>query len=412
MMARAASLAACDSTPGSFFAAVPTAGGPDTIYIHPTGSTAPIAEYAISKRRYCIQLYEQYNQANVAGIEAIGNPYADGAICVDGYVEDCVVRDGRVHNFFVLGTAVNCQALGIEPGFGTLFVSYIDPGFGGGPSERNVIYRGCVADAGSNGSLVEAYYAHSNGQGRRFGTLQYEACHAANCRTGWTAAETLVLLCYRCTYTDVNNAYIFGYAFGRSVLLGGAGRLTNGAGTRLLQLGNGTHTAHGLKAYHPGNSASPLEVNSATTTVLIDRCTVWASSGGMCRFFRGNVTVRRSVVAGGNFVSAYLGAAAANVDAYAGDRNCYWAASQNNAATGKEFGGQAFYVTLADWRAFLATQGWSEIDTIAVDPQLVNPADLDFTVGNAVVTALGAGAEPDETDDPELQALWNQYRIS
>ncbi len=415
MMTRAASIAACDASPGSFFAGLPTAGGPDLIYIHPADSTNPITngrEYALSSRQFCVQLYELYNQADVIGLEAIGNSYADGAICVDGRVEDCVARDGRIHNFFVLGTAVNCQARGIEAGFGTMFVSYVDPGFGGGPFERNVVYRGCVADAQGNGGLVEAYYAHSNGQGRVLGTIQFEMCHAAGCRTGWSASETRVFLCYGCTYQGCNNAYIFGYAQGRAVLLGGSGRLTNGLSTRLMQLGNGIHTAHGLKSYHPGNSASPVEINSSTATVLIDRCTVWTAAGGACRYFRGTVTVRRSVIAGGNFISAYVGSAAANIDSYVGDRNCYFATSAANAATAKDFGGQVFFVTLASWRAYLATQGWSELDTIAANPLLADPANLDFTVGNPAVLALGAGAEPNEDDDPELQALWEQYRIS
>ena len=412
MMTRASSIANCDATPGSFYAATPTDGGPDLIYVHPTGSTNPITngrEYQLTRRRWCVQLYEAFSQADVIGIEAIGNGEADGAICTNGYVEDCVVRDGRIHNFFVLGTAVNCQALGIEFGFGTLFVSYIDPGFGAGPAEPSVLYRGCYADAGANGILIEAYYAHSNGQGRVFGTIQWDNCYAANCRTGWGGSEAKFFLNYRCTYNAVATAYALG-ALTRVVVLGGTGRLA-GVDSKAVSTGASHHTVHGIKCQSTAGGAGPIQTNSQGFDILIDRCTFNCPAGGSIQYIRGNVTVRRTIVVGNNILNPFLGNAGGQVGSYLGDRNVYLATNVGDTASGKAFGGTVFYVTLADWRTYLTSVGFQELLTIAANPQLGDPANGIFTIGNPQVLALGAGAAIDETTDPELMALYNQYKI-
>jgi hypothetical protein len=360
-----------------------------------------------------VQLYTSYNQAHVTGLETIGNSYADGSLVIDGYAEDCVARDGRTHNAFILGTAVNCQALGIEPGFATMFITYYDgTGSFGGPAERDIIYRGCVADAlGGDASLISAYFVHTNNDGRIFGTVQFENCHAAGCRDGWGGSAGRVFLNYRCSYADITFAYSY-QPVEDTVLLGGTGELSGVVNGKLFATQAPIRIiAHGLKCRAPGGGAGPIQVNHPGAIVSIDRCTVLAPVGGANSYTRGNVTVRRSVFGGNNLVAAYLGGASAQIDAFNADANCYWTSNIAEAAFGKAFGGVAFFSTIATWRAYLdsvALGSDRDANSIAQDPLVGG----DFTIGNPAVLAMGAGAEVDEEDDPELQALWTQYRVA
>lgn len=419
MMPRAVDLTACDATPGSFFAAAPTAGGPDLVYVHPAGSTNPVTngrQYALTKRQWCIQLYQSYQQSSVIGLEAIGNSYADGSICADGYVEDCIARDGRYHNAFILGTAVNVQAIGIEASGGSMFVSYYDnSGAFGGPAVRDCIYRGCTADAVTFNATTDGFFVHTDFAGRVFGTIQWEDCRVVSCAGAFAGSALNVGLCYRCTYDDVTNVYGI-VPIQKAVLLGGTGKTRNTVNGKLFAFATGVGTefiAQGLKCYAQGAGEGPIgTVGSAVgASVLIQRCSIYSSNGGAARFFRGNVTIRRTILAGNNLCAVYLGDGGGNVGAYLGDGNDIYNVGTNRAATGKEFGGQVFYDGLAAWRAYLAGVAFSEPLSIEVDPLFADAANLNFAIGSAPVNALGAGAAVDELTDPVLQAYWTQYRV-
>lgn len=421
MMTRAGSLAACDSTPGSFYAAAPTAGGPDTIYIHPADSSNPTTNgnpYAITKRRWAVQLYTAYKQAHLTSIETIGNAYADGSLCVDGYVEDCIARDGRIHNAFILGEAVNCQALACEAGVNsTMFVSYVDLNGFGGPLNRNVLYRGCVADAQSTMVSVSGFYAHTDGS-RDFGTIEWRDCRVVGCDAGWGGLEAERFLCYRCTYDDVINAYSF-YGSLSNHILGGSGNVRGGFNEGGLVYLNTTapnlaFVIHGCKVYSPG-SFGPAFVFAPFATLQMERCTITTGSGGLLKFMRGDITFRRNVVAYGNVVCTALGTADNQAESFDTDYNCYWLPSISDGAFQKLYPTQVNYDHLTDWRTYLtgvALGVGRDANSIAADPLIPGRASLDFTIGNATVLTMGAGAELDEEDDDELQAYWLTYRVT
>jgi hypothetical protein len=420
MMPRAASIAACDATPGSFYAAEPTTSGPDTVYVHPEGSTNPATngrEYALTKRRWCVQLYTSYKQANVTGLETIGNSYADGSLVIDGYVEDCVARDGRIHNAFILGEAVNCQALGCETGINSaMYVSYMDVGFGG-PSNRNVLYRNCLADALSTVDQVDGFLVHTDGV-RWFGTVEYRDCRSVGTSGGWNGVQAQKFVSYRCTYDNVINANGF-YGTQGNFILGGTGRTRGGPVEGGLLYVNTVapdldYVIHGCKVLNT-SGFGPVFFYAPFATALFERCTMVTDIGGSIKFMRGDVTMRKCVSAYGNILNTQLHYFTDPIDAYDVDYNCYWYPVSLDAFFQVLYPTPVYITSLVDWRAYLtgASLGaGKDANSIAQDPLIAGLATLDFTIGNPAVLALGAGAEPDEEDDPVLQAYWLANRVT
>jgi hypothetical protein len=417
MLARAASLAACDSTAGSFYAGAPTTGGPDTIYIHPAGSTNPVTngiEYAITKRRWCVQLFDSYNQAHVTGLETIGNSYADGSLCIDGYVEDCVARDGRIHNAFILGEAVDCQALGTEYGDFAMFVSYVDSGpTFGGPTNRNVLYNGCVADAQQTSDLGSGFYAHTDFV-RSFGTIEYRDCRTVGCDAGWGGTGANTFVNYRCTYDDVRNAYtqvanVSCYYLGGTGIVR-AGNFSGGLANIVAAVSGLALVFHGCKVWALGNFATAY-LENPNGTISAERCTIWApNANGSFWFRRGLVTYRRNLVQG-----VGIGTPAHQLDGLETDYNCNYQFAFGTGTYNAQFPGTTTYVGLVQWIPYLNSEALGtdrDAHSIEQEPALVDPANLDFTIGNATVLALGAGAEVDEEDDTELQAYWLANRVT
>ena len=416
MMTRTASVAACDSTPGSFYAAAPTTSGPDLVYVHPTAGGAPSLEYALTERRWCVQLYASYMQANVVGLETIGNSYADGSLVIDGYVEDCVARDGRIHNAFILGIAVGCQALGCEAGINSaMFVSYMDTGFGGAP-HRNVLYQDCTADAQFSATQVDGFLVHTDGV-REFGTVEYRDCSVVSCSGGWNGVQAQKFVAYRCTYDDVLNAYGT-YGTVGNWYLGGTGQTRIGAGDGgLLYLNTASAiqcVVRGCKIYQPSGNG-PLFVFAPIATITVERCTMGAGAGGTLKFHRGDITVQKCVAAYGNFLTPQLHWFTDPIDAYSTDYNCYWNTASSDGFFQILYPSPAYINSLADWQTYLAGAALGagqDANSIAQDPLLAGLASLDFTIGNSTVLAMGCGAELDEEDDPALQAYWVANRVT
>jgi hypothetical protein len=421
-------LAAVDSTPGTFLSDTPTSGGPDTIYIHPLGNTDPRVDgkvYQFTSRRWAVQLYDAVSQASVYSIDAIGNAHADGSIVVDGYVEDCYARDGRVHNCFVRGRAVDCYALGIDiydpAGIGVPFVTYYDDA-SPGPSQRNTSYKGCVADSqtGYTGGGA-AFYVHTAGS-RAFATIQYEECSAIGYDVAYSGTNADLFLYYKCTYSACRHGILSvpngGGVQSKVLLLGGHG--TDIPGVNDAKVYSATISSgfvyevhiHGYKHYRQNGGQGPILFDVPDAYLNVQRCSfvIADTSSTGHRLTAGNITWKRNINRGQPIV---IGSSGAQVASYDADYNCDY--TNGSMVWNTQFPSSADHIGLAAWQTYLIAQGLGagkEANTIVTDPQFVDPANADFTIQNATVISLGAGAEQDEDDDADLQALWNLYRVA
>ena len=190
---RVADVATVDSTPGSFYAPDPTAG-PDTIYIHPVGSTDPTSNgktYELSKRVSALR-------ANIYGgslYSIEGRRTTSTPVFSYTYGEDIVGREGKWHNIWFEGTCRNCQAIEAEPppgyGGGTLFISF--PSTVGGAS-RPAICDGCsVVDSGGPVTGLLGFYAHTDG-GSNYSAIVYRNCTVDGTQTAFGVANTAKIL--------------------------------------------------------------------------------------------------------------------------------------------------------------------------------------------------------------------------
>lgn len=193
-LTRAADLATCDATPGSFYAATPTLTGPDTVYVHPTGSTNPVSDgktYDLAKRP---QGFIGSAFSHAEGLHTRRNGHNNGSL--GSYsAKDCLAEDGTFHNMWVTALAEDCVAWKNEgyeaAGSSTMFISYEDA------DGKGALYRRCKA-LGSNQSGTIGFYAHTVGSGPKFSRVVYEDCEAVNVSAGFAVADARVAVYRNC----------------------------------------------------------------------------------------------------------------------------------------------------------------------------------------------------------------------
>lgn len=432
MMNRAADLASCDATPGTFFANTPTMG-PDLVYVHPSDNGNPATNgkvYKASTRQWCINLRSSRNHGHVQDLEGVGNAYGTGPFSVDGSIRRCTARDGQTHNVYIRGLCEDVDAIGIEPsgtyGGSTSFVTHADansPWCNG----RDGIYRRCRAlpggtmvspVGGTNASFNVGFYCHFDG-GLRWGSLYFEDCYTEESALGIGGGQLQGTTIYRgSTGPNVVRAVEIypgsdDVGIGTLVVLGGSWVVT-GLNSEQIGYTSDFHAPkilimRGVRVYKTGGSKGPVEINIASTTATITRCTFATNaSGGIGAILRAGIfTFNENVMNGNGLTMVQLGATGSPLPTYIADHNCYW----NPGIAGATFQtGDAppiDYVTLAAWR----TATGQEANSLAVDPLLANPAGGDFTIGNSTVAAM-AGAKTNELDDATLQALLQQYKLT
>jgi len=119
---RAASLAACQSTPGSFFDAFTTGNAGDSykIHLHPAGSTDPrlngVQYFVNAARLYCVSA----PNATVVGVSTRRQLHHDGSLRLTGVssATSVVASEGQIHDIYWEGGLVeNAQANNAEAGY-------------------------------------------------------------------------------------------------------------------------------------------------------------------------------------------------------------------------------------------------------------------------------------------------------
>ena len=189
-MVRATSTANCDATPGSFFAAAPSAGTPTTVYVHPPGSTVPGSDgkvYEITKREYGIYMPGS-NQ--IDGLYARFCAHTSGCIYAfdNCTIRNCTMKDGWRHNILT-GNASWCYDCISEDIEGAStgssdYVNYSAPNGGTGGFVR-CIARGKIQIATNSAG----FYAHRTVNAER---IDFTDCEVTNRVKGWSAAADFV----------------------------------------------------------------------------------------------------------------------------------------------------------------------------------------------------------------------------
>lgn len=420
MLTRVGSVTICDATPGSFFANTPTTGGPDTIWVHPTGSTDPRTdgnEYEFSKRKWCVQLADHQNHARVFNLDTIGNAHADGSLKVDGYSSGCTPRDGRVHNAYLLGAHEDLTALGVDSTEDfNMVVSHVTVSTEGGT--RSTVFRRCTANTGRGYvGLGLGFYVHGD---VNQGTLQYEDCNVIGPDGGYGGVQADTFLYKSCRYSDVKYGYL-AVGLTRTVILGGAGSTANTPDNRLVWIaasGLGFELiVHGCKFYRATSGGQgPIYISAPSCTWSIQRCSlVNANSAGTWNFLlAGSGTWRRNCTHGTNQTPVRLGQSSAQIASFDADFNNYHPTS-GNPSFQSEYPSHVDYLTLAAWRSYLVSQvlgAGTEQNSTQLDPQFADPANGDFTRGNATLVTAGIGAEQDDDEDDEIAAYFDQYKVA
>lgn len=416
----ATALTALDSTPGAFFSPPPTVGT-DTIYVHPFGSTNPISDgktYEAARREFALCLRDSRQHARVYSVHGRRNAHAAGSIVVDGYIDDCWAEDGRVHNIFVRGEAVNCRAFKIEPpavfGGATMYVSHSADAADEG---RDHIYRGCTAEAdinvlgptgAQNSDLTIGFYAHTSG-GVFFDTLYYSECSATGVAQGFSGAQLDFGVYYRCD-SDARLA-VGGFPRDTLVVLGGT-YITEADNASFIPQSDDFEVpdniiVRGARWAGDGANNFPLNINIDLTAVEISRCTIAGVSGGFIWLRDGVFTFRQNIIHGPMVRRGETGEA---LPGFVADNNLYhtWGGLGFVEATFQTEHAPPNSFTLPQWRVATGQESAS----VDGDP-LFNGSPMagDFTVqAGSPANTLHAGADYEgEDNDAVLQALLAQY---
>jgi hypothetical protein len=410
---RTLDLASCDSTPGSFYAGIPTAGGPDIIYVHASDHSDVSANakiYELTRRRWAIQLYAYRNHAFVYSVHTRRNAHADGSLAVDGLISDCLAEDGRIHNIFIRGTAEDTTAWKIEPpsiyGGATMFVTFEDkidlPG---------VTYRRCKAIAepdalgptgGTNPNVTVGFFGHTTA-GKIVGTAVYEECEASGVTQGFGFQNVNNALYYKCSSNGT------GIAVGSApiqtlAVLGGIYR-AQGSNASVVRFSADYGLPkkilmRGVRSVQEGTYTVPIWINRSDGYTEITRCSFFQLTGGTFNFQQGSFVIKNNIFYGHDFVINK----GPTVSSYVADQNVY---SETTLVPAAFFIGTTFYSGLPAWR----TASGQDLNSVDADPLFTgSPRMGEFGVAaNSPAWTLSAGADYEGEDfDYTLQA----YRYS
>lgn len=198
-LTRVASIAICDSTPGSYFPSAAT--GTITLYIHSSNSTNPGTNgkvYEYSHRQYGIYSYS-YSNCRVIGVETRRNLHNDGSLKMgrSSTIVDCLCSYGGLHNlyygdgsFLINVVAQNAYHTSSH----TYFVANENS-----PTGLGIIHINCHAISDSYDALGTGFYGHRNTSGD-FGLVQYIDCDYSNLIVGFDFVNAGSMLFENCNF--------------------------------------------------------------------------------------------------------------------------------------------------------------------------------------------------------------------
>jgi hypothetical protein len=395
---RAADLAACDATPGTFYHALPTTHTA-TIYIHASDSSDVIANgkvYELRKRAHGVLAGVG---SRLIGLHGRRGSSFSGAIISVEYASDCLAEDGVVHTFWVEGEAVDCEAYKCAPDpasptYQPHFVTF--PSY---TAKRTVRYTRCTV-TGDDAIGNSGYYIHTTGSPDVYTLAVYDDCKVLHCEGGFASSEVVTAVYHKChvlSETTTGATGAFGGAPTHKILIGCTA--DSGGAAYMWFEGNGTDV------FMRGCSAILRDQTNAfvgpTSSGDVQYCT-FVKTGidmairGVNATLAATLTYKHNILCGLGYT---YGVGIGDATALTADENVY------DVTNNWFLKGATLYNSLAGWQA--ATS--QDTNSLAADPQFSGDVgDLDFSIAvGSPATALQAGVTFWTPEDDA--AAWAPY---
>lgn len=245
-LVRAASIANCDATPGSYFPSNDNNANV-TLYVHASDSSDVIVNGKVYEYARWLSGFTSWNATGIGlnGIRSRRNLANNGSIEVGktSIVYGCTAEEGNKHNVLIRTgcwvenvTATNAYYAG---GSAAMFVYNEDT-----PANEGVTFLGCIAQI-TNGYLtnIQGFYGHYN-VGGSFGTVAFTNCSAINLFSGYNGINANLVYTNCITTGCTNNGWSINTT-GTVAINGCANTITNASGLGIVIITAGVITITG-----------------------------------------------------------------------------------------------------------------------------------------------------------------------
>lgn len=399
----AASISECNNTPGSFY--IPTAAGqttdsPQTLYVHPYGSTNPNNDnkkYEAVKRPVGLWVGDNSLVKHLRGlrcginrghITSGDNTRLIGCIGHDHVRHEILLWSGRM-DYCVGWTDHNDNRAG------QILLEFARDNAAGYKGH----WENCVSV--STGSVVDGFGGHGGADGEIYDSWTLNRCALKGTRLGGDSVKNVYV---DKLFVEDGAISVNSEGDGRTDVIDPYFRITSDTGVtpfRIVSTPN-PYTVDGLRAYltdFPNDRFLAIYANDADVTlensVIVDaggsdrRRSIWDTTTGPATFdiTRSVLDYSRNTASFGqeNWVEINKN------DLYTASENIYWPDSNDKLEfriEGALYEGASFYLA--------AQQPSKESGSQAADPQLVDPFNGDFTIGNGSLPS-DVGLERDPT---------------
>lgn len=281
---RVADLAACDSTPGSYYPS--GSSGSITLYVHAADDGNPASNgktYEYTQRKFGLDAYSHAN-CRITGVHTMKSLHNDGSLRggTGSILVDCKASKGSLHNVYIRtgSKLIGCIA---EDGYcGTTNLSLF-VGNENSPNNEGLTFVNCQAISSGFDAHATGFYCHRNVSGS-FGEVLYQGCTALSCNVGFHADHVGEVVAHNATLTGCNYGFRMG-AYPWTV----EGATVSGACSRVVEfLGAATATIRGLDVDINANNSLLIYAGAAANAVITD-CNFRATSySGMNRIIYAN----------------------------------------------------------------------------------------------------------------------------
>lgn len=428
-LARAASAADCNSTPGSYYSNNSyTADVAQDVYIHPPDSTNPTSDgktYEITRRDYALDVGGNCRIANIRATRA-GSYQGNIVAGLNAYISGCVSQDGSKHCIYVESGIVEDTYMVFGDDWfdvwgGTTQIpaqTYTAQGSG-----HIMVWRRCVIlnNPDTVNSNTGGFYTHGV-ETDAYAAVTHEDCQVYYAYRGFSCSDTAQITVRRCLGYEV--ASFTGRVSAREVtdyLCEDSEVFRQGLASvpsldaRVLQKSRGSVTVRRMRAvypnqslvYHAGNEAISVEV---VDSILATRSSEGAGIAGIMLSEGGgtatvSLTNRRNVFDGFGTLGASPGSnrnyrigSGATISSISSEDNIFADAGDNFELRGATYSSVALYK---------AGEPTLDINSVAGAPGFAGDlTDRDYSYGeSSAAVTLGAGQVNEFQHEGDYAAL-------